>query len=319
MQMTNMKILPQYGTKVAVVPVLPDSAALREASREQLAVLIALLSESTFSYFSGAEKSGATHGQIDDAIRYWQNAGVISVEEAASTAASPTAETVAATAAVSRAAKLPRYNTDEAARFLEENPRASSLIDCCQQELGKIFTTAESEIIIGMMDYLSLNEEYILLLCAHCAKRNKKSLRYIEKLAISLHDEGIVTYDALEIHLKKRDMAYTAAAQLRKLFGIGKRALIKKEEKAFFSWTAEWEMPMDVITLAYEITVARTGEANISYTNAILEKWNAQGLRTLDDVNAAEEKRKNSPGGVSGSSFDTEDFFTSALKRSYEN
>ena len=98
-----------------------------------------------------------------------------------------------------------------------------------------------------------------------------------------------------------------------------KRALIKKEEKAFFSWTAEWEMPMDVITLAYEITVARTGEANISYTNAILEKWNAQGLRTLDDVNAAEEKRKNSPGGVSGSSFDTEDFFTSALKRSYEN
>ena len=81
MQMTNIKILPQYGTKVAVIPVLSDSAALREASREQLAVLIALLSESTFSYFAVAEKSGATHEQIDDAVRYWQTAGVISVEE----------------------------------------------------------------------------------------------------------------------------------------------------------------------------------------------------------------------------------------------
>ena len=65
--------------------------------------------------------------------------------------------------------------------------------------------------------------------------------------------------------------------------------------------------------------MARTGEANISYTNAILEKWNAQGLRTIDAVNAAEEGRKNASGSPAASSFDTEDFFASALKRSYEN
>lgn len=320
MQMKNIKIEPHYGTQVVVLPVPADPARLRDATREQLAVLIALMTERSFSYFTIAEKSGATREQIDNALQYWQDAGVLTLMEAEAQGEPSTAPAPAPRepAHQERAAELPHYNTEEAARFLEHNPSATSLIDCCQQELGKIFNTSEAEIIIGLLDYLSLEPDYILLLCAHCAKKSRRSLRYIEKMAITLHDAGIVTYEQLELHLKKTDMADSAESALREMFGIGKRALLKRERECFSRWIAEWEMPLDVIEHAYEITVSRTHEPSVPYANAILEKWHADGLRTLADVQAAEDARRaQNPSVPASGSFDTDDFFEAALKRSY--
>lgn len=315
MQLTNIQMHPQYGRRVAVVPVPDDPGVWRNATREQLSVLLVVMAESELSYLNIAEKTGATVEQINGALRYWAQAGVLSLEECDRPARTPSAMRPEPERP-DRAAALPHYNTEETARFLEKNPGTAGLVDCCQQELGKMFTTAETEIIIGLLDYLSLDAEYILLLCAHCAKNRKKSLRYIEKMAISLHDAGITTYEQLEIHLKKMDAVGTAEAELREMFGIGKRALIKREKECFSRWIAEWELPIDMIRHAYEITVSRTGDAAVAYANAILEKWVAAGYRTLDAVLAAEEEKRPAS-SVSSGSFDTDDFFEAAIIRSY--
>jgi len=321
MQVTNIEIQPQYGSRVAVIPIPADPAVLRNATKEQLRILIALMSENPCS-LQAAARSGATPAQIEEALRYWEAAGVLRIHmpgENPKSAVQRT-ETAVPEKTLERAAQLPHYNTDEAARYLERNPDARSLIDCCQQELGKIFNTSEAEIIIGLLDYLSLGAEYILLLCAYCSRKGRKSLRYIEKTAIGLHDAGIVTYEQLELHLKKLDQANDAEEKLRDMFGIGKRALVKREKEAFFRWVSEWEMPLEVIEKAYEITVARTNEPSVPYTNAILEKWHAEGLCTLAAVEEAEAAKKNAaPDLVGGTSFDTDDFLKSALMRSYGN
>ncbi|MBE6560143.1 MAG: DnaD domain protein [Ruminococcaceae bacterium] len=317
MQMTNIKIHPHYGDRVTVLPIPSDPNILRKATREQLAVLITVMSEGDFSYLSVAERTGATRTQIEDALVYWQNAGILSVEHTVPSETSAAPNPVQpAEKTLARADQLPHYNTDEAARFLEKNPGTATLIDCCQQEWGKIFNTSESEIIIGLLDYLSLGPEYILLLCAYCARKGKRSLRYMEKVAITLHDAGITDYEQLEIHLQKMEQADAAEAQLRKLFGIGQRALIKREKEAFFRWISEWQMPVEVIERAYEITVSRTKEPSIPYTNAILEKWNADGLRTLEAVEEAESARQMPM--PPGTSFDTDEVLELALKRSYQ-
>ena len=127
----------------------------------------------------------------------------------------------------------------------------------------------------------------------------------------------MVTYEQLELHLKKLDLAESSEKQLRELFGIGERALVKRERESFFRWISEWEMPLEVIERAYEITVTRTKEPSVPYTNAILEKWNAEGIRTVEQVEEVEAGRKSASSIVPGSSFETEDFFDLALKRSY--
>ena len=193
MRLTKIKITPQYGTRVAVVPVPEEESLWKNATRDQLALLLVLLAEGECTPDVLSQKSGVLKKNIDDALKYWIDSGVITVDGIRPTAAKNEGYRGTITRRPDRAAELPHYNTDEAAKYLENHPSASSLIDCCQQELGKIFNTSEAEIVIGLLDYLSLDPEYILLLFAHCAKREVKSLRYIEKMAITLHDAGIVT------------------------------------------------------------------------------------------------------------------------------
>lgn len=82
-------------------------------------------------------------------------------------------------------------------------------------------------------------------------------------------------------------------------------------------WVCQMQYSDDVLRLAYETTVNATNDASIPYANTILERWYAEGYRTVQDVERAlaEYRRKKAEGG--NSSFDVDDFFEAALKRTY--
>ena len=78
----------------------------------------------------------------------------------------------------------------------------------------------------------------------------------------------------------------------------------------------------EIVRLAYEKTVAATNEPSVPYANAILERWNAEGLKTAEQIRAyleEQDAKKNGTGKRElGNSFDTDDFFEAALRRSYQ-
>ncbi len=202
---------------------------------------------------------------------------------------------------------------------MNAHAEVGDLLVSCQQYMGKMFNIAEVEIVVGLLDYLHLDSAYILLLFSHCQKMEKKSLRYIEKLAIGLFDDGIMDYEELDAHLQAIEDASKIEKQLRRLFGTGRRALTAKEKDAFSKWGGKWKMPYELIEKAYEITVENTGGASVAYCNAVLEKWYQSGYTTLEQVNGAITQYRHDRDGAKDQkgSFETDDFFEAALRRSY--
>jgi DnaD/phage-associated family protein len=95
------------------------------------------------------------------------------------------------------------------------------------------------------------------------------------------------------------------------------RALTAKEKKCIGLWFGKFGFGEDVITKAYEMTIAGTnGDPSVPYANAILQRWFDEGLRTIEDIEKAAAERAEA-GGSDDGSFDTDDFFEAALKRSY--
>ncbi len=318
----TIKIIPRYGSHVIVVPVPSESSTWKDASREELSVLLVLMSGRSFPIAELAELSGVTEEEAEDAVRHWSSLGLFEYDEIDEAQTENEFLTESVTKKyLSSSDSLPNYNTDETARFLEHNRKVKHLLDACQRIMGKIFNTADSNIVIGLIDYLSLSPEYVRLLVSWCADNDRKSMRYVEKLALGLHDDGVVSYDQLDSHLRSLTAARSAEGELRKMLGIGARALTSRETKTFRKWTGEWAFPMDVIRFAYEITADKTGSASLQFMNSILEGWHSAGVKTLEDARKAEEERKVSPAGSqnasSAGSFDTDEFFTAALKRSY--
>lgn len=82
---------------------------------------------------------------------------------------------------------------------------------------------------------------------------------------------------------------------------------------------------VEIVRMAYEITVNATNEPSLNYANAILERWNADGLRTVEEIQnyLAEAKAKKEGKAAAkaelGNSFDTDDFFEAALRRSFSD
>ena len=312
----------QYGSRVIVLPATALSVA-EHASALDLRVLLAVAGNPEL-LVDPAEAAGALAGalgvsaaDIGNSLAFWRGAGVLLEDENVASAA------VAAPARVQPAAQkkpvaergLLSYTSTELASAVQGDMELSALINACQQTFGKIFTAAEVAVIVGLFKELSLDGEYILLLLSHCVRMEKKTLRYAEKTALSLYDEGITTAAALEERLRRIEMMADATGKIRAMFGMQSRSFTAKEKKMIENWICTMQYGTEVIRLAYDATVDAIGKPSIAYANTILERWYAEGYHTVDDVTAAMEAYRRQKLG--GSSFDIDDFFEAALKNTY--
>ncbi|MBQ9784069.1 MAG: DnaD domain protein [Clostridia bacterium] len=257
-------------------------------------------------------------------LQYWQDAGVLAAEgesvPAMATLEAPAAKKPSKRVLLQRADELPNYTSTELADLMESRASVRATVDEAQRIIGKMFNPSEVNILVGMLDYLSLSEECILLLLAYCKDIGKTNLRAIEKYAYTLVDKGITDAEAMEEEFRVARLMHEFEGQVRALFGMQKRALTSRESKMLSAW-ASFGYGIDVVREAYELTVTATNEPSVAYANAIMERWNAEGLKTLEQIRAAQEASKKDAARADktalGNSFDTDDFFEAALQRSF--
>lgn len=305
---------------------LPRSVAnnIKSATRDDIAALIALLSDprvcvadvddDVIADISAA--AGLTKQSLLASLSFWRGAGVISIDGAPSAlpattspaaAAAPSAE-AARTKKPAPRRELPELTGQEAEAMIAASPERRSLLNECQQTIGHIFDNNESALILSMREYLGLEDEYILLLLAYCARIGKKNVRYAEKVAFSFYERGIDTSEALVEELTWREASRSDESRLHTLFGHN---LTKKEQEYFERWSREFGYGYDMMEAAYEATVNAIGKHSAPYMNKVLESWHGLGYKTPEDVDTTKKRRAE----LYGDSFDVDDFFRLAVLR----
>ncbi len=334
--MNDLKIIPIYDDSVSVIPTRVIEC-LGDATGDDMAVLLAALRcGESFDADRISKEFGIGKRAINSALRFWEKNGIIRTEkneEEKSARSVPfgkkkerTDEAETKEPARPQRTEVPPLTTDEAAAFLEGNKRVKMLISDVEREFGKVLTRAEVNKIIGLCDHLSLEPEYVMLLVGRAKQKNKGSVRTVELMAFEMFDKGITTYSALVEELSAIEKAESFEGKVRKIFGLGQRSLIGREQEFIRTWCSEWGYGEDMVGEAYEITVTNTEKSSLSYANAVLQNWHDHGVRTVEEARiyqkehpGREKKKKGAPkSGGAGTSFDTDDFFEAALKRSYK-
>ena len=315
-----------YGDRVLN---LPAAALDAGADAQQLQVLLLMAGGLTDPEAIGAA-SGLSAQTVREAIAFWNAAGILSTNGQATPAKKASAKRSAGTESVSsgpvkpekklaRPDEIPSYSLSELNEMMDRRKSLRNMVDEAQQILGKMFNTYEINVLLGMVDYLNLNEEYILLLLAHCVRIGKTGLRMIERYAIALVDRGITTTEALEEEMQSAEERHSLEGKVRSMFGMKSRSLTEKEQKLIASWIG-FGYGEEIIRRAYEITVDRINEPSMKYAGAILDRWHAEGLKTIGEIDRYEEEHRTAKGvdrnlANGTSSFDTDEFFKAALKR----
>ncbi len=317
----NLKMI--YGSEVLCLPSAGIRAALAKASAKELKVLLALAAYREYAVDFEAHTAeiaavcGVSEKDILRAVDFWRGAGVIEAADSENEPEAVEAEAEAAPKTALSYDEIPNYTGEQLGALIDSDAKLKKLIDECQKLAGKLFNPLEVSKVVALSDYLRLENEHILMLFGYCRAQGKTSVHYIEKTAFNLYNEGVDTLAKLEEYIKLKEERETLENKLRTLFGAGGRTFTPREKKHIKRWSEEWNFPYEMIERAYEITVDNTEKLSFPYLNKILSNWYDSGYKTLEDIDRAEEEYKNGRAGIG--SYNTEEFFDIALKKTMEN
>ncbi len=316
-------MLLKFGNENEIIslPLKPMLNKIKSASETELRVLLfaaAVAAEKGIFDENDIQKlSGLDTTEIVIALQFWRGAEVLVM------ASDNDAVVTAIPEKALQKNDTPTYSGEEISKLFDEKGELRLLVDECQKIAGKVFNPHEINKIVSLYDYLGLSSEYILSVYAYCKSKNKTTVHYIEKTAFNLYNEGVDTDEKLQEYLKRKEEFDSVAGNIRRIFGLGSRALTKKEEDLIKKWTELYCYDVDIIEYSYELTINAIEKPSLSYAGKIMENWFKAGVKTLDEAKNSETDYKNAnrpqDKDTDSSSFDTDEFFEAALKRSYEN
>ena len=165
------------------------------------------------------------------------------------------------------AEKISELNSDE---------NFSMLLYVIESYLGRPLSIKETNAIVYFYDSLDFSIELIDYLFEYCVEHNKKSINYIEKVALAWADKGIHTVtEAKEEVSNHTDSVY----QIMKAFGISNRDPGQHERAMISKWA-----DTDMIIEACNRTIKAIHQPSFEYADTILSKWKSSNITTMADI-----------------------------------
>jgi DnaD/phage-associated family protein len=181
----------------------------------------------------------------------------------------------------------PEYTADELKSF-KNNEEIEQLLLVAEQYVGRQLNRSEMETILFMYDSLGFSTDLIDYLIQHCVERGKKDFRYMEKVALSWHEQGITSPEEAQNSSKKYDKTvYTIMKSLGKNTNPA-----PKELEYINKWTKEYGFLLDVIQEACDKTVMTTDTHRFAYADGILTRWYQAGVHHKSDIPVADSSYK---------------------------
>lgn len=177
----------------------------------------------------------------------------------------------------------PEYSLDELKSF-KDNEDIEQLLMVTEQYVGRQLARSDMETILFFYDKLGFSVDLIDYLVQHCVERGKKDFRYMEKVALAWHEQGIISPKDAQESIKRYDkVVYTIMKSLGKNTNPA-----PKELEYINKWTKEYGFLLDVIQEACDKTVMTTDSHRFAYADGILSKWYQAGVHHKSDISKAD-------------------------------
>lgn len=308
---------------------ITELECFKEASKDELKILVAILSKSneTVTARELSESLGISVARVKSCITLFRECGVLTECDE-----KPLADVEYEFEP--RKKDKTKDSSLEVARSIRENDLYEM-----NRELETLFEktleTREIERLTSLYTKKGLSPEYILTLTAFLKDRRQTlTVESIVREASKLISQDVDTLEELEIYVKEKSSEVAGEMEMRRLFGIYGRTLTKTERDFFKKWMHEYGYSANIIGEAYDVSVAAINKLSLSYIDSILTEWHTAECKTVEECRARVNIRKaNTAKNVNNTSqkpkktatvetpkyadFNSEDALLRALERSY--
>lgn len=299
--------LGSWGSVFAVPSCVVDQH-IKIASEAQLKVLLFLLRNSDEEYDENklSEALRISAEEVKNAVSFWIDRGLLCENQGGLNPAEAVQNTdpVKATVEEKPKVKKPRTAVSRAQRpdslyvgkRLQEDRNLSGLIDEATTVLQKFLSPNDTATLVMLYDTFGLPCEVIAMLMHYLASIGSADMRAVERYGIRWSDEGIKTVEDAEREIERLTQSREAWGRVAALLGIRSVGRPTKAQcENADRWLNTWSFSDEMITEAYERCVNTKGEYNMSYINAILKRWYAKDIKSLDTLHEEEAASKRKP------------------------
>ncbi len=209
-----------------------------------------------------------------------------------------------------RGSDVPDFSESDVASFTGSDPEFKNLLKFCQQSLGKMLSTVDVKVLLGIYSWIGLPPDVIGVLVTSTIRETKEkygpgripTMKTIEKRAKIWASEGVMTLGRAEEYLREQERRGSVKARVAEILRISGRALSPTEDRYISDWMFRG-FSDELLAEAYDKTVIATGKLSWNYMNKILLSWQSRGFTTLSEVrgeaNRATEEASSSAGDES--------------------
>ena len=245
-----------------------------------------------------------TEKDILRALRYWKSEGLLDYLDDTPDDPSPksTAPSSAASSGLqdvqsgymtssipadsgSDSAALASTTNIQQYRSRKERAEFKELLFVAEQYLGKTLSATDIDQITYFYDTLNMSAELIEYLIEYCVENDHKSMHYINKVALSWHEENITTVNLA----KTSSFLYNKNCYcVLNAYGIKGRGPAASEIAYIRKWSEEYGFALEVILEACDRTMNSIHQPSFDYTDSILKRWKDKNVRQLKDIDAVD-------------------------------
>lgn len=262
-----------------------------------LYLLHCVQSDKILSVSTLADLFQCTENDIKRALKYWESKNLLFAEEDADheitalylndgRAATPP---VPKTAPEITAPEKHSYTAAQTKAFKEQK-EIRQLLFVCEQYIGKQLTRTDLETLLYFYDELHFSTDLIEYLVEYSVSKNKRSLRYMETVALEWHKKGIKTVE--EAKLDSKPFSKECYLVLKAL-GINNHDPLPAEVGFVNLWMKEYGFTIDIILEACNRTIMQIHKPKFEYVDGILKAWKCAGVKHLADVEKLTAEHKN--------------------------
>lgn len=172
---------------------------------------------------------------------------------------------------------------------IDSDENFSVLSTIVRKYFNREISRMEYELLIQFYYRMGKNLDICEQIIAHCADKNKTSMRTVDKLSIECIENGCKDAASVSYYLNRKSIA----AEIIELSGIDKKKLPKDKMEMVDKWFLTYHFSLDMIREAFGKGAVKGGEDPFPYVNGILTKWYDEGITTLEQVRIKDEKHRD--------------------------
>jgi len=237
-----------------------------------------------------AESLNILESDVENAWRYWEKQGLVQIGRSDSEmdivflpipSQQKKAERIKQEAKPSAIMEIqPVYGVEELELYQTQSRDIKNLFKHAEQAMGKMLTYNDLNIIFGFYDWLRLPVCVIECLFTYCADNDHRDLRYIEKIAVDWAEHGIDTVEKAESYAQGFNHGYR---EIMRALGNG-GSPSASQKRYIDKWLNTYNMPVEIVQEACDISAVQIGRPKIAYVDKILEDWNKKNIRSVAEI-----------------------------------